>query len=161
MPSARAPRAAAPWRREPRGLDPAPLPLRAYPAGNTLGDLLASRRLVVSLEEAAAPSDHLTEGPEGDPLTVGRRAPAVPPGVLDETVGVLGELPGEAALPAPGGTHGRHGSRPPVPPGRMEEVLEEPELVVATDERVLQALCPVAPPDLRHHAQGPDGRHGR
>src|SRR3972149_2868258 len=123
-----------------------PPPLVGYPAGNGLGDLLASRRRVVSLEEAAAPSDHHTEGPEGDPLTVGRRAPAVPPGVLDETVGVLGELPGEAALPDPGGTHDRHESRPPVPPGRMEEVLEEPELVVATDERGLHAPCPVAPP---------------
>ena len=84
--------------RQQRGLDPAPL-LRVGDVGRErLGDLGPGRRLVVGLEQAAAPPDHLAERPEGDPVAVGRAAAVVPPDGLDEAVDVLEELPGEAGL---------------------------------------------------------------
>ena len=53
-------------------LDPAPLVRVGDVLGERLGDLRPGRRLVVGLDEAAAPADHLAERPEADPVAVGR-----------------------------------------------------------------------------------------
>ena len=82
-------------------LEPALLGLVGHPLADHRSDAGPGRRLVVRLEEARSLADHLAEGPERDPVSVRGAAAHVPPGVLDETVGVLGELPGEATLPDP------------------------------------------------------------
>ena len=84
----------------------------------------------------------------------------MPPDRLDEAVDVLQELPGEAGLADPGRADDAHEARPLLAAGRMEEVLEQPELVVAADERGLERLAPVPAADLGHDSQGAPGGDG-
>ena len=69
----------------------------------------------------------------------------MPPDVLDEPVEVLLELPGEPRLPDPGHADDRDETRALVVRGRVEEVLDQPELAVAAHERRLE-------PDRAHLA---------
>ena len=66
----------------------------------------------------------------------------VPVDGLDEAVEVLEELPGEPALADAALAGHRDQPDAPVPGGRVVEVLEEPQLVVAPDERRLDRLGP-------------------
>ena len=101
----------------------------------------AGRRLVVGLEQAGPRADHLAEGPEADALAVGGRAAAVPEDVVDEAVDVLQELPGEPALADAGRADDRHEPGAAVAAGGVEQVLEQPQLVVAADERRLERVA--------------------
>ena len=64
----------------------------------------------------------------------------MPVDVLEQAVDVLEELPGEPALADAGLAGDRHEPGASLAGGRVEEVLEQAELVVATDERRLEAL---------------------
>ncbi len=141
-------------------LDPASLELVGDVRGERLGDLRARGQLVVALEQAAAHAHHLAQGPEADPLPVGRGAPVVRPDRLDQPVEVLVELPGEAALADACRTDDRHKAGTAVARGSVEEILQLAQLVVAPDEGGFEALAAVAPADLGHHAQGAPGGHG-
>ena len=113
------------------------------------------RRIV--LRDAGAHPHHLGERPVRDAVAVGEAAAAVPPDVLHEAVDVLLELPGQARLADPG--HADHGdeARPPVVPGRVEQVLDEPELAVAPDERRLEpGRAPLAAPRPDHSRRTPE-----
>ena len=121
-------------------LDPAAIRLVWDVLDERLGDLQSRRRLVVRLEQARASPDHLAERPEADPLAVCRTAADVPVRRIDDAIGVLGELPAEPALSDTGRADDRDQAGAPIPPGRVEQVLEQSDLVVATDERGLQRL---------------------
>jgi hypothetical protein len=77
-------------------LDPLPLLEIGEVLVESRPQLLARRLRLLLLGDPAAHPDHLGECPVGDPLAVCETSPAVPPDVLDETVDVLLELPGEA-----------------------------------------------------------------
>ena len=116
------------------------------------------RGVVVGLEQAAAAADHLAERPEGDALAVGGDAAVVPVDRLDEAVDVLQELPGQAALADARRPDDRHEAGPPLAGRRVEEVLEQAQLLVAADEWRLEAFAPIAPADLGHDAERPPRR---
>ena len=79
---------------------------------------------------------------------------------LEHAVDVLQELPGQAALADPGRPGHRHEAGATLARRRVEEVLEQAQLVVAADERRLERLpSGPAPPALGHDAQGTPGRH--
>ena len=117
------------------------------------------RRLVVALGEAGPAADHLAERPEGDPVAVGRRAAVVPPDPLDDAVDVLLELPGEPALADAGRPGDGHQPRPAIAARRVEELLEQSELLVATDERRLERVARPLAAALGDDPQGAPGRH--
>ena len=60
---------------------------------------------------------------------------------LDQAVDVLQELPGEPALADAGRADDRDEAGPPLAGRRVEEVLEQAQLVVAADERRLERLA--------------------
>src|SRR6185312_6091675 len=93
------------------------------------------RLRVVGLEQPGARPDHLAERPERDAFAVGGGAAVVPPDTLDHAVDVLEELPGQPALADPGLASDRDEPGTLLARGRVEQVLEEAELLVATDER--------------------------
>ena len=80
------------------------------------------------------------------------------PEIVDQPVPVLGKLPGEAGLSDPGWADYGHEPRPPLARGRVEEVLDQAELVVAAHERRLERLRAVAAADLGDDAERPPGR---
>src|SRR6266508_2359934 len=94
------------------------------------------RRIV--LRDSGAHPHHLGERPVRDAVAVGEAAAAMPPDVLNEAVDVLLELPGQARLADAGYTDHRDEARAPVVRGRVEQVLDEPELPIAADERRLE-----------------------
>ena len=128
---------------EERRLDPAGSSSSGTKRSTVARDLRAGGRLVVGLEQAGPRADHLAERPERDALAVGRRAALVPVDGLDDAVDVLQELPGEAALADAGRPGDRHEPRAALAGGRVEQVLEQPQLVVAADERRLEAVARV------------------
>ena len=126
-----------------------------------LGDLPARGGLVVRVGQLGAAADHLADRPEGDALAVGGRAALVPPDPLGDAVEVLLELPGEAALAHAAAAEDRDVPDAPLAARGVEEVLEQPELHVAADERRLEALGPAPPAALGDDANGPPCRHRR
>ena len=101
----------------------------------------AFARVVASSSVSARPARPRTISPSAQnviALAVGRRAAVVPPDVLDDAVDVLHELPREPALADPAGPDDRHEPRAASRGGRVEQVLEQPQLVVAPDERRLE-----------------------
>ena len=141
---------------EERTLDPSSLGL--------VRDLLAHGRchrgthrgLVIGLAKAAAAADHLAQGAEAGPFAVGGRATHVPPHPLGDAVHVLAELPGQAALTDAGRSHDRDEPGPALASRRVEQLLEQVQLLVASDERRLQRLGAVASATL---GNDPQGRH--
>jgi hypothetical protein len=144
-------------KREQRALDPAPLLGIGDVGGERLGDLCPCRGLVIGLEQPAAAADHLAERPERDAVAIGRAAAVMPPDRLDQAVDVFEELPGEAGLADAGRTDDADEPRPLLAAGRMEEVLEEAELVGAPDERRLERIRSIAATAL---GDDPDGAPG-
>ena len=90
------------------------------------------------LGDAAAHAHHLGQRPVGDAFAVGEAAAAVPEDVRREAVDVLLELPGEPRLADAGDAAHEHELRAPLLGAGMEELLHEPKLAVAADERRLQ-----------------------
>ena len=138
-----------------RGLDPPPLRVVGDVRRHHLGDPGPGRRGIVRLEQVGPGPDHLAQGPERDPLAVGRRPALVPPHPLDDAVDVLEELPGEAALADPGLARDRDEPDPLLARRRVEQVLEQPQLGVAPDERRLEALVPATTAALGDDAHRP------
>ena len=124
------------------------------------GELRAARSSASSssLMPRAHP-DHLAERAEGDALAVGCGASLVPVEGVGEPVDVLEELPGEPALADAGDAGDRDESRALLARRRVQEVLDEPQLVVSTDERRLEALGSAEALALRDDAQRPPGAH--
>ena len=121
----------------------------------------ARRRLVVVLGQPGAPADHLAERPEGDALAVRRRPTPMPVDVLDDAVDVLLELPGEPALADAARARHRHEPRPPIATRRLDEVLQDAELLVTADERRLGQVRTSLTATLGDHPERPPGWHRR
>ena len=126
-----------PQQREHRGLEPAALlRRRGSCAASGRRDPGAGRRLVVALEQAAARADHLAERPEADPVAVGRgcgrRATRPARRARRRT---CRNSHASRDLPMPAGPEHRDEARPALPGGRVVQVLQQPQLVVAADER--------------------------
>ena len=102
-------------------------------------DLPRGGRRLLTLGDAGAHAHHLGERPEGDALPVGEAAPAVPPDVFLDTVHVLEVLPAEPRLADAGDADDGHELRPALVGRGVEDLLHEPKLAVAPDERRLQA----------------------
>ena len=114
-------------------------------AATVSASLRARRRLVVALEEAGPRPDHLAERPERDPLAVRRGAPLVPPDRRPRAPSTyLRNSQARRRLADAGRADDRHEPGAPLAAGRVEEVLEQAQLVVATDERGLERLRSVA-----------------
>jgi hypothetical protein len=125
------------------------------------GDACTGRLLVVALAEAGPFPDHLAKRPEADPLAISWRAPVMEPDGLDESVPVLAELPAEPRLANPGWADDRNEPRSSFADGRVEQVLEEAELLVATDERRFERLRAVPAAALGNDAKRTPRRDGR
>jgi hypothetical protein len=125
--------------------------------GEGRGDPGSRRRLVVRLGEAAAPADHLAEGPERDPVAVRRGAAFVPPDVVGEAVDVVQELAREPGLADPRRTIDRHEADPTLARGGVEELLEQPEVLIAADEGRFEDVSAIPAAHPGHHAQGSPG----
>ena len=124
-------------------LDPASLLRVGDVLGDGGGDPLARRRRVVGLGQPGPLPDHLAERPERDALAVGGRASLVPVDVLDDAVDVLVELPAQAGLADPGHPDERHQPGSALARGRVQQLLEDPHLGVASNERRLERLAAV------------------
>ena len=148
-----------PQERQEGRFDPAPVVGFGDILGDRGRDARAGRGLVVALDEPGATPDHLAERPEGDAVAIGRRASAVPVDVEGDAVDVLLELPGEPALADAAGSGDRDQPRPAIPAGGVEGVLEEPELVLAADERRLGQVGTTVATALGDDAQRPPGGH--
>src|SRR5689334_25438599 len=92
------------------------------------------------LADACAHAHHLGKRPVGDALAVGEAAAAVPPDLVDQAVDVLLELPRETRLADPRDPDDGDEMRLALFGARVEELLDEPQLPVASDERRLEAL---------------------
>ena len=88
--------------------------------------------------------------------------PGVPADRLDDAVEVLRELPQQAALArARDADDGHDAGAPLARPCAWNEVLEQPELAVAPDERRLEPVAAPAAAALGHDADRPERRHRR
>src|SRR5581483_6805133 len=108
--------------------------------GDAGEELRPRRLLVLALEDLRARAHHLREGPVGDALAVREAASPVPPRVLREAVEVLEELPREARLADPGDAGDLDELRLRLLGGGVVELLDEPQLALAPDERRLEPL---------------------
>ena len=125
---------------EDRGLDPGALLVIGDVPLEHLADLGPRLALVGGLREAASGPDHLAQGPERHAAAVRRGAAVVPPDGVHHAVEVLLELPRQAALAHAGRARDRDEAGSTLAGRRMEEVLEHPDLLVATHERGLEEL---------------------
>ena len=144
--------------RQEGGFDPAPLGLVGHDGGDALADLAPRRCLVVRFRESRSATDHLAEGPEGDALAIRRRTSVVPVDVLGHPVEILLELPGQPALADAGRTDDADEPCASFATGRMEQVLQEAQLLVATDEGSLEGIAPVPPAAFGHDPDRSPGR---
>jgi hypothetical protein len=128
--------------------------------GDDRGDPFARRRLVVPLGQTGPLADHLSQGPERDPVAVGGGAAAVPVHGLDDAVDVLLQLPRQAALANAARTGDGSEASSPVAPRRAHEIPEEAELLVAPHERRLGHVRAAVTAALGDHPQRPPGGHG-
>ena len=144
---------------EKRRLDPLSLFSVRHVGRERLGHLDPGRRIVVGLQEASPAPDHLAERPEADPVAVCRAPSVMPPGGVDEAIDVLEELPREPSLADPARADDAHQPGPVLATGRMEQLLEQAQLVVAADEWSFQHVRPIATADLGNHPDGPPRGH--
>ena len=126
------------------GLDERPLFRIDHDLGEDGGKLRERlvRRFV--LGDACAHPDHLRERPVGDAVSIGETAPSVPPRRFQDAVEVLLELPGKPRLPHAGHRDDGDQVRAALVGGRVEELLGQAELALASDERRLEA-CGATP----------------
>ena len=96
----------------------------------SLGDDL----LWVLLADLEPCPDHLRQRPVADPLAIGEAAPGVPEHGPSQAVDVLFELPGEARLADAGDPGDEHHARRVALGRGVEELLDEAELPVTSDE---------------------------
>ena len=116
---------------------------------------LAQRDSTVLLFEDAGPAaHHLRQRPERDPVAVCHTSAPMPPRVGSQAVDVLLEFPRQPRLPD--AANARHGHEMGSPFGRrrMEQVLDQARLRVATGERRLDLVGPHAASDQADDASG-------
>jgi hypothetical protein len=117
-------------------------PLALVRVGHVLLDrrtqLRERLRRRILLRDASAHPHHLGQRPVRDAVPVGEAAAAMPPDVVNQAVDVLLELPREPGLADAGDADHRDEARAPIVRGRVEQILDEPELPAATDERRLE-----------------------
>ena len=145
---------------EDRRLDLALLFVRRDVGAQHGADLLAGGLGALALGDVGTAADHLAQRPERHALAVGRGAALVPAHGLHEPVDVLLELPGQAALADAGLAGDRDEAGATLAGGGVEEVLEERQLLVASDERRLQPLRATRPAPTGDDAEGLPGRLG-
>ena len=124
-------------------------------------DALPGGRFVVRLGEAAAAAHHLSQGPERDALAIRGGAALVPPDVIGEAVDVVQELARDPGLADPGRPEDRDEPGPPLARRGVEEVPEQPELLVATHEGGLELVAAIAAAHASDHPQGTPRGHRR
>ena len=112
-----------------------------------------ARRLFV-LADASAHAHHLGERPEGHAFAVRGAAAMVPQEVVNDTIGVLVDLPGEPALTDTGNSRDGDETSAAIPAKRIERVLQHTQLLVATNERRFNPFRPLCAARLAHDAQG-------
>jgi hypothetical protein len=142
-------------------LDPAALLGIRDVSRESFGDSGTGRRFVVGLHEPAPLADHLAKRPEADPITVGWAPSVVPPDTLDQSVEVLGELPGEARLANSRRTNDRDKAGPLLAGRGVKQILEEAQFLVASNKGSLKGLGPLAAATFRDHAHGAPGGNRR
>ena len=126
-------------------LDPGPLIRVLDVELEHRGQLRGGARLRLVLEDPRATSHHLGEGPVGDAVAVGEAAAAMPPDLADEPVDVLLELPRQPRLADACDADDRDEPGAGLVGAGVEEILEQPELGRAADERRLErAAAPLA-----------------
>ena len=126
-----------------RRLDPAPLGLVGHVARDASRATFA--RVVASssrLEQAGPAADHLAERPERDALAVGGRAALVPLDAARRAPSrYFWNSQASRLLPMPAWPGDRDEARPALARRGVEQVLEQAQLLVAADERRLEALA--------------------
>ena len=109
----------------------------------------------VLLADLQARPDHLRQRPVADSLAVAEAVPRVPQHLAREPVDVLEELPRKTGL-ADAGHAGHEHEAGRAPLGRsVEELLYEPQLVVATGEGRLEHARALRPRRRRHDPSRP------
>jgi hypothetical protein len=146
-----------PGQGEQRRLDLAPLVCVGYMLGDRRADLRSGRRRIVGLEQAGSAPNHFAQCPEADAVAVGGASTRMPPDRVHQPVDVLQELPGETGLADAGRADDRYQAGAFLAGRGMEELLEQPQLIVAADEWRLERLGAVAPADP---GDDPDGAPG-
>ncbi len=142
------------------GLDPLSFGVVRDVLGQRGAELLERLDRVIGLGDPRPRPDHLAERPERDAVA-DRRGPALMPvDRLGQPVDVLLELPGQARLADAGRPDDRHDPDPRLARRRVEQVLEQAQLVVATDERRLERLGPAGPAPAGHDPQRSPGTEG-
>ena len=141
------------------GLDEGPLLRIEQMLRQRGGQLLPRRSRTLVLGDSAAHPHHVRQRPVGHAFPVRKTAPAMPVHDVDDAVEVLVELPRQPGLAD--SRHAGHGDevRPPVLRGRVEEILDQVQLAVTTDERRFEPFRlqlaapprddPERPPDQR------------
>ena len=123
------------------GLDPAALGLVGHVLREGGRDPRPGRGRVVALGQAGALADHLTQRPEGDALAVGRGAALVPVDTSSTRPSMyFWNSQVSRLLPVPAWPVTDTNRRRRVPIGGMEQVLEQPQLLVAAHEGRLEPL---------------------
>src|SRR5205814_7039399 len=97
---------------------------------------LAGRRLgILLLGDSGPHAHHLGERPVRDAVAVGETAAAMPVDVADQPVDVALELRREPRLADPGDADDRDEPRPALLARGVEEILDQPQLPLASHER--------------------------
>ena len=117
-----------------------------------LGAGLLDRRLFGDPEALA---DHFGQRPVGDPVAVGEAAAGVPEDVLGQPVDVLVELPQQARLADSGGAIHGHQPRRAALERTVEELLQQPQIGVAADQRGLDATLSLGSAEAGDHTRRP------
>ena len=105
------------------------------------------------LEDAGAHAHHLGQRPIGDAFPVRQTAAAVPPVVLGEPVHVFLELPRKPGLADAGDADERRQLCLSFLARRVEQLFDQPELPVSTDERWLEGRGLLGSAARRGHPQ--------
>ena len=119
-------------------------------------------RVVAGSSDSSRPARERIISPSAQNVTPSPyegRASLVPQHALDDAVDVLEELPREAALADARLPGDRDEPDPPLARAGVEQVLEQPELRVAPDERRLEPVVAAATPALGDDPDRPPCGH--
>ncbi len=136
------------------GLDPPTFIGIGNMLGHGIGQFCGSRAGFVSVDDAGSSSYHLGQRPVCDALAVRDAAPPMPIEQVRQTIQVLVELPAEPALANPGDPGNRHEMGPMLLGRGVEQVLDQPELAVATYKRSFEAHRLERPAHTRDDPEG-------
>src|SRR5437660_2994928 len=120
----------------------ATLVLVRHVALESLVQLGSGRERLFIFDDAGPHAHHVRQSPESNAIPVGETAATMPPHVLDESVYVLLELPGQARLSDPADAHDGHEMGPALSCRNMEQLFDEMELTVTSHKGWLQLALP-------------------